>query len=126
MAPRCSPSPMPPGAPLLEVASLSERTECAEAAIRELTTSLDARLAAAAASLPVNHDAMCVLTAAKYHLIPQGGLELPRPCWATLCGWRFGFSLNAEQALLSENKVAAAGKPLCDRCARRRAFGSGV
>ena len=65
-----------------ELDSLSERTAKAEAAIVALAGSLDAKLAAAVVSTPLVEDTMCLVTAGRFHVLPQGCLELPRPFWA--------------------------------------------
>ena len=103
--------------------SLSERTAKAEAAITALSESLEAGLVEVSAAIPVARDPLCVVTANKYHLLPQGSLELPRPFWTAVCGWRFGVSHGGELAFMPEAKVATTGRGLCDRCSRRRAFG---
>jgi hypothetical protein len=32
----------------------------------------------------------------KLHGVMQGRLELPRPCWSAVCGWRFGSSVEVQ------------------------------
>ena len=112
-----------PASNATEIASLSERVAKAEEAIASRSESLEAKLVEVSAAIPVARDPLCVVTSGKYHLLPQGSLELPRPFWTAVCGWRFGVSLAGELSFMSEAKAAASGRGLCDRCSKRRAFG---
>ena len=130
-----SPSSLLPGLPMAErtlalpwgsggeLEPLSERASKAEARIEELSSRLDAGLTELRDSVAIAPDEMGVLSGSKFHYLPQGGLELPRPLWATACGWRFGTSLGAAVSIMSVSKVGAVQHSVCDRCAKRRAFG---
>ena len=106
-----------------EIASLSDRTSSVECALASLQDAVDARVLEHSEAVRVATDESCVVSNSRIHFIPQGGLELPRPMWAALCGWRFGISNVGSLSILPLEKTAHLSIERCDRCMRRRAFG---
>ena len=116
--------PLAPSIEAAEVESLSARTAKAEELIERLGMQLRSELAELRDSVVIDSDGVGVLSGTKLHALPQGTLELPRPCWATACGWRFGGCLGASVSIVPLAKAASLEHTRCARCDKRRAFGN--
>ena len=102
---------------------LADRLVAADAAIEDLRSrlsqveqiprgALEARLDRLEEA-PSPEDQL-VMAMGKAHIITVNTLELPRPYWVALCGWRCGIAASVQ--LLPRRKLDKSGRALCSKC----------